>query len=258
MTDSLSIFQRLRRTPYQAVASVFMMFIPLFVMGLFLLLVTSTSSLVSYFESKPQLTVFFSNEKDKTSIDKLVNKLMTTGKISSTKYVSKEEALNIYREQNKDDPLLLEMVTADILPSSLDISAKTPRYLNDLNTMFKNEPGIDGIIFQKEVVDTLISWANTIRLVGLIFVIFLMTSTFFILLTSIGMKIAIKKEEIEILRLVGATDWYIKKPFLYEGMIYGLLGASLAWLFSSLTILYLSPFASSFLKGVGTLSLISF
>jgi len=104
MTDSLSIFQRLRRTPYQAVASVFMMFITLFVMGLFLLLVTSTSSLVSYFESKPQLTVFFSNEKDKTSIDKLVNKLMTTGKISSTKYVSKEEKANVITEWFNKNP----------------------------------------------------------------------------------------------------------------------------------------------------------
>ncbi|OGG17235.1 hypothetical protein A3D78_07125 [Candidatus Gottesmanbacteria bacterium RIFCSPHIGHO2_02_FULL_39_14] len=258
MTDNLSIWRKIRRTPYQAIASVFMMFITLFVLALFLLLIASTTSLVSYFESKPQLTVFFANDKDKTSIDLLIEKLKRTGIVASWKFVTKEEALNIYREQNKDDPLLLEMVTADILPSSLDISAKTPKYLNDLNNMLKNEPGIDDIIFQKEVVDTLISWANTIRLVGLIFVIFLMTSTFFILLTSIGMKIAIKKEEIEILRLVGATDWYIKKPFLYEGMIYGLLGASLAWLFSSLTILYLSPFASSFLKGVGTLSLISF
>src|SRR3990172_5919127 len=189
MTDSLSIFQRLRRTPYQAVASVFMM-------GLFLLLVTSTSSLVSYFESKPQLTIFFSNEKDKTSIDKLVNKLMTTGKISSTKYVSKEEALNIYREQNKDDPLLLEMVTADILPASLDISATAPQYLNEIYQMVKGEEGVDDIVFQKEVVDTIISWATTVRRIGLIFILLLILSTFFILLTSIGMKIAMKKEEI--------------------------------------------------------------
>jgi len=241
MTDSLSIFQRLRRTPYQAVASVFMMFITLFVMGLFLLLVTSTSSLVSYFESKPQLTVFFSNEKDKTSIDKLVNKLMTTGKISSTKYVSKEEALNIYREQNKDDPLLLEMVTADILPASLDISATAPQYLNEIYQMVKGEEGVDDIVFQKEVVDTIISWATTVRRIGLIFILLLILSTFFILLTSIGMKIAMKKEEIEVLKLVGAT-----------------IGATLAWLFCTFIIYYLKPYATSFLKGVGTLSLFSY
>src|SRR3989344_857542 len=232
MNEQISIWMRLRRAPYQAIASIFMMFITLFVLALFLLLIASTTSLVSYFESKPQLTVFFANDKDKTSIDLLIEKLKRTGIVASWKFVTKEEALNSYREQNKDDPLLLEMVTADILPSSLDISAKTPKYLNDLNNMLKNEPGIDDIIFQKEVVDTLISWANTVRAVGLIFVVFLSFSTFFILLTSIGMKIAAKKEEIEILRLVGATDWYIKKPFIIEGLIYGLSGATLAWIIS--------------------------
>ncbi|OGG02492.1 hypothetical protein A2W14_01690 [Candidatus Gottesmanbacteria bacterium RBG_16_37_8] len=257
MTNHLSVLRKIRRTPYQAIASVFMMFITLFVLALFLLLIASTTSLVSYFEKKPQLTVFFTNDKDKASIDQLIEKLKQTGKVSGWKYVSKEEALIIYREQNKDDPLLLEMVTADILPASLDISAVTPKFLNDINSMLKNEPAIDDIVFQKEIVDTLISWANAVRLVGLIFIIFLILSTFFILLTSIGMKIALKREEIEILKLVGATPWYIKKPFLYEGLIYGLLGSTFAWLLASLLILYLSPFASSFLRGVGTLSLFS-
>lgn len=257
MSDQLTVWKKIRRTPYQAIASVFMMFITLFVLSLFLLLIASTTSLVGYFESKPQLTVFFNSDKEKASIDQLIEKIKQSGKVSGWKYVSNQEALNIYREQNKDDPLLLEMVTADILPASLDISTTTPKYLSEINEMLKNEPGIDDIVFQKEVVDTLISWANTVRAVGLIFVVFLSFSTFFILLTSIGMKIAAKKEEIEILRLVGATDWYIKKPFIIEGLIYGLSGATLAWIISVVTMLYLSPFATSFLKGVGTLSLIS-
>lgn len=257
MTDHLSIWSRLRRTPYQTIASFFMMFITLFVLSLFLLLVATTSSLVSYFEKKPQLTIFFSNDKDKASIDSLSDKLKKTGKVENVKFVSKEEALSIYREQNKEDPLLLEMVTSDILPSSLDVSATNPKYLSEIRDLIKNEQGIDDIVFQKEVVDTLISWANTIRTVGLIFIVFLVISTFFILLTSIGMKIAIRKEEIDILKLVGATNWYIKKPFIFEGIIYGAFGATFAWLVSTILILYLNPYSSSFLQGVGSLSLFS-
>lgn len=258
MRINLSVWQRLRRTPYQAIAAVFMMFITLFVMSLFILLVASTASLVGYFESKPQLTVFFNNDKEKSAIDSLIEKLKSTGKVASFKYVSKEEALSIYQEQNKDDPLLLEMVTADILPASLDISATSPQYLSEINEMLKKEEGIDDVVFQKEVVDTLISWASTVRKVGVIFIFFLIISTFFILLTSIGMKIALKKDEIDILRLVGATSWYIKKPFIYEGLIYGVIGATAAWAGSFLLILYLTPYASSFLKGVGTLELFNF
>lgn len=255
MASSVSFWQRIRRTPYQAVASVFMIFMTLFVLAVFLLLASGLSSLLSYFESKPQLTVFFKDEKSKTSVDDFITKLKATEKVSSYQYISKDQALAIYREQNKNDPLLLEMVTADILPSSLEISATSPQYLGELSDMAKKETGVDEVVFQKDVVDTLISWTTVFRKIGAVFLVFLLLSTVFILLTSVGMKIALKKEEIEILKLVGATSWYIRRPFIYEGVVYGIVGAFSAWLIVSGIILYLSPFITSFLKGIPALSL---
>jgi cell division transport system permease protein len=257
-TTSPNLRTRLRRTPYQVIASICMIFITLFVMGIFLLLAASSSAVLSYFESKPQLTVFFKDDKDKPSIDAIVEKLKTTDKLASFQYISKDQALAIYKEQNKNDPLLLEMVTADILPASLEITAKSPNYLSDLAVMVKDEKGIDEVVFQKDVVDTLVSWTSLIRKVGIIFILLLMLATFFILLTSIGMKIALKKDEIEILQLVGATSFYIKRPFLYEGISYGLVGAFLASLILTVIILYLQPFIYSFLRGIPTLTLFSY
>jgi cell division transport system permease protein len=257
-TTSPNLMKRLRRTPYQVIASVCMIFITLFVMGIFLLLAASSSAILSYFESKPQLTVFFKDDKDKSSIDAIVEKLRSTGKLASFQYISKDQALAIYKEQNKNDPLLLEMVTADILPASLEITAKSPNFLSDLAFLVKDEKGIDEVVFQKDVVDTLISWTTAIRKVGLVFILLLMLATFFILLTSIGMKIALKKDEIEILQLVGATSFYIKRPFLYEGISYGLSGAFLAAFILTIIILYLQPFIFSFLRGIPTLSLFSY
>lgn len=257
MSSAVSFWQRIRRTPYQAVASVFMIFMTLFVLAIFLLLAGGLSSLLSYFETKPQLTVFFKDEKTKASIDELIGRLQTTGKVASFQFISKDQALAIYREQNKNDPLLLEMVTADILPSSLEISATSPEYLLELSDMTKKEVGIDEVVFQKDVVDTLVSWTSTIRKIGVAFLIFLVSSTIFILLTSVGMKIALKKEEIDILRLVGATTWYIKRPFIYEGIAYGVAGAGTSWVIVSGLLLYLQPFITSFLKGIPTLSLLT-
>jgi len=255
MSSTVSFWQRLRRTPYQAVASVFMVFMTLFVLAIFILLVGGLTSLLSYFETKPQLTVFFKDEKSKTSVDQLIAKLQATGKMASYEYISKEQALAIYREQNKSDPLLLEMVTADILPSSLEISATSPQYLVELAELAKSDTGIDEVVFQKDVVDALVSWTSTIRKIGAVFLLFLITSTVFILLTSLGMKIALKKEEIEILKLVGATPWYIRKPFIYEGIAYGIIGAFLSFFIVSALILYLAPFITSFLKGIPALYL---
>jgi len=255
MSSSVSFWQRLRRTPYQAIAATFMIFITLFVMGVFLLLAGSLSAILTYFETKPQITIYFKDEKDKISIDGLIAKLNSTGKVASSNFYSKDQALAIYREQNKNDPLLLEMVTADILPSSLEVSAKQPQYLKDLDEIVKNEPGIDEVVFQKDVVDTLISWTSTVRKVGIVFISFFLLSTFFILLTSIGMKIAFRKEEIEILKLVGATSWYIKRPFIYEGLTYGIVGATMAAIFVTVLMLYVQPYVTSFLAGLVQLPL---
>lgn len=257
MVNSVSIWKRLRRTPYQAVAAIFMVFLTLFVVAVFLVAAATSSAVLSYFESKPQLTVFFKDEKTKAAIDELVDKLRITGKLASWNYVSKEQALAIYRDQNKNDPLLLEMVTADILPSSLEISATSPQYLSELAELVKKEQGIDEVVFQKEVVDTLVTWTQAVRKVGLVFILFLFCVTFMIILTSISMKIAIKKDEIEILRLVGGTNWYIKRPFIYEGLFYGIVGATFAWFLVSIITIYISPFLSSFLMGIPSLTLFS-
>lgn len=255
MTSSVSFFQRIRRTPYQALASIFMIFVTLLVTGVFIVLALGSSSLISYFESKPQLTVFFKDEKDKASIDSLIQKLKNTQKVSNIQFISKEQALEVYKEQNKNDPLLLEMVTAEILPASLEISATSPEYLSDLNETVKKEPGVDDVVFQKDVVDTLISWTTTLRKVGIVFIAFLLIATLFILLTTIGMKIALRKEEIEVLNLIGASNWYIRKPFVKEGLFYGLGGSIGASLVITLFLLYFEPFAQSFLRGIPDLTL---
>jgi len=248
-----SMWSRIRRTPYQAAAAVFMITVTLFVLSVFLLSATTLSSLLAYFETKPQITVFFKENKEKISVDALMEKLKSTGKVSNLKYISKDEALRIYQEQNKNDPLLLEMVTADILPASLEVFATSPQYLVEIAELVKKEPDVDEVVFQKEVVDTLISWTTTIRKIGIFFVALLFLVSFMILVTTIGMKIAYRKEEIEILRLVGATSWYIKRPFILEGAYYGIVGAFFSWVLISSVILYLQPFMMSFLQGISPL-----
>lgn len=257
MQISQSIWQRVRRTPYQAIAAVFMITVTLFVLSIFLLAAATLSSLLSYFETKPQITVFFKEAKQKTSVDALMEKLKGTGKVATLRYISKDEALRIYQEQNKNDPLLLEMVTADILPASLEVFAVSPQYLSEIAEIVKKEADVDEVVFQKEVVDTLISWTTTIRKIGAIFILLLFAASFMILVTSIGMKIAYRKDEIEILKLVGATPWYIKRPFIVEGTYYGVAGALISWVFTSGIILYLQPFMTSFLHGISPLVLTS-
>lgn len=219
----------IRRSPYQAMAAIITMFLTLLLSGVFFLVSVSSVFILKYFESKPQITVFF---MDKSSLDQakaLENSLKETGKVQATKYVSKDDALAIYKEQNKNDPLLLEMVSADILPASLEVTALDPKYLHEFIPLIKNADGVEEVVYQKDVVDALISWTSAIRLIGAILAGLFVVDALLIIMTVVGMKIAIKREEVEILTLVGASPWYIRLPFIFEGGLYGITGAVFAW-----------------------------
>ncbi len=245
-----SIWTHMRRSPYQTFAAILTMFLTFLLGGVFALTTGTSLAILRYFESKPQLTVFFMEKAGKPEADALTTTLQEMGKVASTKFVSKEDALAIYKEQNKNDPLLLEMVTADILPASLEVTATEPRFLSELEPVIKQADGVEEVIFQKDVVDALLSWTNAIRITGGTLAGLLAIDSLLIIMTVIGLKIAMKKEEIEILKLIGASQWYIRKPFILEGGIYGIVGAFFAWLIMTVLLLVFRSALLSFLGAI--------
>src|SRR5258706_2617227 len=240
-------WKHVRRSPYQAMAAVLTMFLTFLLGGVFFIASVTSVLVLQYLESKPQITVCYADKATLTDADALKKTLEATGKVSSTKYISKNDALAIYREQNKNDPLLLEMVTADILPASLEVSALDPTYLGELEPVIRQANGVEEVVFQKDVVNTLLAWTNAIRWVGGILAGLLALDYLLIIMTAISMKIALKKEEVEILKLVGASPWYIRMPFIVEGVLYGAAGATLSWLIITGLILWVQPMILSFL-----------
>lgn len=240
-------FLHMRRSPYQAMAAILTMFLTLLLAGIFFIASTASVYILQFFESKPQITVFFNDKAGATEAGTLQKSLEGTGKTASIKYVSKEDALKIYREQNKNDPLLLQMVTADILPASLEVTATDPQYLAELEPIIKGAQGVDEVVFQKDIVNTLIAWTQAIRLVGGILAGLLALDSILIVMTVIGMKIALKKNEIEILTLVGASPWYIRTPFILEGGFYGVIAAVFSGAIITGVVIWLRPFLLTFL-----------
>lgn len=243
-------WRNIRRSPYQAFAAIFVMTLTFLFISFFTFLLYGSSKAISYFESRPQVTAFFRQEVKQADIDNLKNDLNATNKVAGIKFVSKEEALEIYREQNKNDPLLLELVTADILPASLEISTVKIEDLSEINNKLKDSPLVSEVVFQKDVVSVLTSWTNALRTIGLGLIVVLSLVSIFIMVIIIGVKISQKKQDIEIMRLIGAGGWYIRLPFMLEGIFYGAFGALLGWLISAGALWYSTPFLSSFLKGI--------
>lgn len=250
MTFLKTTWRHVRRSPYQALAAIFIIMQTFFVVSLFTFVIYGSAKIITYFESLPQVTAFFKNEAKQESIDALKSQVESTGKVSAVKFVSKKEALKIYQQKFKDDPLLLEFVTEDILPSSLEISTNEIEDLSVIAETLKSSKDVKEVVFPKDIIDNLTSWTNVLRKMGLGLIVVLAIDSIFIMVIIIGIKISQKKEEIEILRLLGATNWYIRWPFLFEGMLYGMTGAFFGWLFSVAALLYVAPFLSSFLQGI--------
>ncbi len=221
------VLKNLRRSPYQAAAAIFVLTLTFFVSAIFILLAVGSARVLNYFQQRPQVSAYFKDSAIKEEIETIKSELEQTGLVSSVKFISKEEALAIYREQNREDPLLLELVTADILPASLEISAKDPANLSQLATNLKEKPQVDEVVFQKDIVDRMAAWITGLRIGGAVLIGFLIFVSLIVILMITSLRIAARREEISIMQLVGATKWFIARPFILEGVTYGLAGAFL-------------------------------
>lgn len=243
----------MRRSPYQSLAAVLIMFLTFFICTVFILTAGGFQIVLRYFETRPQVTAFLKDEITSSQVDVLQAELAQTKKVKEIKYISKEEALAIYKEQNKNDPLLLEMVTASILPASLEVSTNDLNNLNDIAQILRNKPTVEEVVFQEDVVKALQQWTINIRRIGIGLMATFGFVSLLVILVIIGMKITLRRDEIEILQLLGASPWYIRSPFIFEGIFYGAVGAFTAWGISYLLLLYSTSFIVNFFQGINLL-----
>lgn len=243
----------LRRTPYQSLAVFSSLFLTLFLSLLLVFCLNFLYGLLGYVESRPQVTIYFQNETTESSILKVKDDLEKSGKVESVKYMSKNDAYSLYKQLNKDNPLLLEMVTADILPASLEIFAKKPSYLPEIANFLNTVTGKDEVNFQKSVVDKLLSLTSVVRTMSLAFFIFLMSTTIIILMTITHFKVALKKDEIELLRLMGASATYVRKPFMNQALFLGFISSTVVYLLFAGILFIMYPSMQGYLRGIETL-----
>ncbi len=183
---------------------------------------------VQYYEKKAQVIVFFKKDTEESYIMLFKDKIYDSNLIESIDYISQEEALNIYKNDFAENPDLLSTVTADSLPPSLEIRAKSVQSLlkviENINQEKKTNANIDEVIYFKDVVENLKSLARIINISSVILIASLVIITFFLIRIAIGFNINSHKEEIRIMHLVGGSDNFIKLPFILEGLFYGLIG----------------------------------
>lgn len=238
----------MRRSPYQTLVAIVMVTLTCFVAYAFSLMILGAQTVLSYFETQPQVIAFFNLSTPTDQISTLEQTMKTKSYVEKVDVVSKEEALELYREDKQDDPLLLELVSAEILPASIEVSGKTVEDLEQIRTDLDGAPGVEEVVFQRDIIESLGTWTTSLRYIGLGVSVLLALTSFLIVTVVIGIKITAKRSTIYVMRIIGATRWYIKRPFMVEGLLYGLIGSVIGWSIMYGCLLYLTPWLQEFLS----------
>ncbi len=240
----------IRRSPFQALAVSFVLTLTFFVATIVSVLVYSSSRMLSYFETRPQVIAFLKSDAEEGDIADLQQRLQANPNIKDVKYVSKEEALLIYQEATSDNPLLGQLVSPSIFPASLEFSVTDLSFAQSTIDTVRQEAIVDSVGFTAalggeasldDVIGRLKTVTNYVRIGGITFVGLLVVTSLVILLVITGMRVVGRREEVEILNLIGATKGFIRSPLVIEASIYTLSGVVLGWAIAFIAVLYLAP-----------------
>ncbi len=249
----------IKRSPFQAVSAIFVLSLTFFVATTVSILVFSSNELLSYFETRPQIISFLKSEADANALQAFQNKLASDNRIKDIKYVSKEEALDIYKKATEDNPLLAELVNPSIFPASLEFSVNDINLAEVVIDEVKQEAVVDQVGFTANiggekslggVVERLKNISKYVRIGGVVFVGALAITSFLVLLVIISMRLTARKGEIEILSLIGATPAFVRSPIVIEGIIYAVVGVIVGWMLSLIMWLYVSPSLLTYFNGI--------
>lgn len=250
MNSASAALTAMRRSPYQTLAATLMIGITCFVAYAFSLMFFGAQQVLSYFETQPQIIAFFNLSASESQISKLEQTMKAKDYVAKVTIVTKQQALELYKKDKQNDPLLLELVTADVLPASIEVSGKTVDDLSKISEDLRKGEGVEEVVFQRNIIESLSNWSRSLRLIGIGLSVLLGFTSFLIVMVLIGIKITAKKQAIYIMRIIGATRWYIKRPFMVEGMLYGLVGSLLGWVAMLGGLLYITPWLKQFVDPV--------
>jgi cell division transport system permease protein len=222
------------------------------VISLFLLVYVNLEGASEDWSKRVQVVVYFDRELNSPEIASFKEKLSSLQGADKVVYVSKADALDRFRSRMKGQESILEGVSADVLPSSLEISLKSSNREAEAVAAFaaklKKIPDIGEVQYGDEWVRRFSAFMNFIRLVGLFLGGFLLLAMVFIVSNTIKLTIYARKDELEVLGLVGATGFFIRTPFIIEGVLHGAVGSLLALLMLGACYMAFMQNAANFLS----------
>jgi cell division transport system permease protein len=222
--DSLKSIKRNKTISFASAATVAA---TLFILGVFLLTALDVQQVIKNVESRVEIKVFLNNDITIGEEKALETKIKGMSEVASVKYETKQEAMKNFKEQiGEDNKALLEGLEKDNpLPNAYVVKVKDPEMVSKVVDSVKDMKGIYEIQAGKEIVDRVVAVTKTIKWIGMALFAILIGVSLFLIGNTIKITLYSRRREIGIMKYIGATDWFIRWPFIIEGMIIGIIGA---------------------------------
>jgi len=231
--------RNMRQWPLLCSASILTMAVALATVATFFLVVVNIEQLAQHWTKEIQIIAYLQKPPTSKNITPLTQKLQQIPEVETVKYVSPGEAMKRFKEHLGEDASLLEGVEQDLLPASFELGLK-PEYRNQQGMKsaiekLENIIDVDDLRYGQKWLERFNNFAGMLRYAGIILGGFLLFAALFIVSNTIKLTLYARRDELEIMALVGATMRFIKIPFLLEGAIQGLLGGLISLVFLALS-----------------------
>ena len=223
------VFHSLRRNNWMTFASIGTVAVSLFVLGVFLILVLNMNRLAGMLESQVQISVYLEDhltDREKRQIGYDIESLQG---IDSVTYVDRETAKERLKERLGDQKYLLDALSEDNpMPDAFEVTVTTPSVVESAAGAIAAMQGVEEAKYGQDVVEHLFDITRLMRIFGFVLMGLLGGATLFIISNTIRLTVFARRKEIAIMKYVGATDWFIRWPFLLEGIVLGCIGGLIA------------------------------
>lgn len=226
---TVAAFQSFWRNRFMSVASIATVALSLFILGIFMTLVANLDYFAENLESQVEITVYLKDGATQADIDSVSHRLQALPDVKSVTFTDKNQAMDILKERMKDQPGILDALEGkNPLPSSFEVTFTEPEAVRRTADIVADYPEVEGTHYGQEIIELLFQITTIIRWGGIALIVFLTLAMLFIISNTIRLTVFARRKEIAIMKYVGATNWFIRWPFLLEGLFLGFIGGIIA------------------------------
>ncbi|CAB4664843.1 unannotated protein [freshwater metagenome] len=235
MITRLSYFARetlvsLKRNLLMTIAGVITVTVSLCVLGGAWMLSTLVNHGTERWKNGVELEVFMNVDATEAQIAAIQRQLVNDPEVRDFKYLTKDDALTEFRRLFKDQPDLVNSVDAAALPSSFRVAPVKAELTKTVADRFQSQPGVDEVKTAEKQVRQLLSATAWIRTAFIGIFALLLFASLFLIVNTIRLATFARRREIEVMKLVGASNWFVRIPFMLEGLVQGVVGALIAFM----------------------------